>query len=89
MSYDTGSDLFPKFEECNAGFRTTVLPCPVRKNARSLLEGAGVSQEGKILGLAALDIFDLSGGTFLGEAISVLSAENFTRLANAIKALRP
>jgi hypothetical protein len=58
-----------------------------RKNALAQLKGEGVSPEARILGLAALDILNGSGGTLVGEAIRTLDKENYSRLVDALQAM--
>ncbi len=58
-----------------------------RQDAREWLQKEGIPAKARILGLAAMDVYDQSAGTLLGDAIRDLDEENFGRLANAIRAL--
>lgn len=59
----------------------------VSDEAAQWVKGPEVSATERILGLIALDIWNGSGGTILGEALEVLSHEDMRRTLDTLKAL--
>jgi hypothetical protein len=58
-----------------------------RTDASKRLDAQVTAPNGRILGGVAMDLWNGSGGTLIGEAITHLTSEEYSRLADAIRAI--